>query len=404
LTGHFSEYDIKATHVTSYGNPDLSLIDTVLVHELIHTLNIPGTDMTGWMVNDVPDSKDLPDMLYLTDGTKEAVSQATAIIQETDNGVYTLTVTPGSKGWDYGSVFDPTAGQKLLNSIIRQSDGKELSLQNFWQTDRTLRDGKDPLYEFRLHFADKIEQDAESYLLTFVDRPVNATIILDEDATALPPTSNGVVNVSVKRTIKANEWSTICLPFAMNEQQVNVAFGENAELCDFEGYEVLDNGSTINVKFRTVTAIEANHPYIVKVTKAIDEFTVNDVVVTPQEKPMKDLGTVDNPKAMVGNYINGTVLNHGTLFLYGGKFYYSVGKTKMQGFRAFFDFDDKLIGFNANARIVMTIDGMDTAINKVVLGITEGDTSGRTYNLSGQRVVNPGKGVYIVNSRKMVIK
>jgi hypothetical protein len=76
----------------------------------------------------------------------------------------------------------------------------------------------------------------------------------------------------------------------------------------------------------------------------------------------------------------------------------------MQGFRAFFDFDDKLIGFNANARIVMTIDGIDTAINKVVQGMTEGDTNGRTHNLSGQRVVNPGKGVYIVNSRKMVIK
>lgn len=91
-------------------------------------------------------------------------------------------------------------------------------------------------------------------------------------------------------------------------------------------------------------------------------------------------------------------------FLYGGKFYYSVGKTKMQGFRAFFDFNDTLIDFNANTRIVMTIDGMYTVVKEVVQGITEEDMRDGTYNLSGQRVANPSKGVYIVNGRKMVVR
>lgn len=34
LLGHFTDYDVKATHVTSYGNEDLSLLDNVSVHEL----------------------------------------------------------------------------------------------------------------------------------------------------------------------------------------------------------------------------------------------------------------------------------------------------------------------------------------------------------------------------------
>ncbi len=403
LLGHFTTYDVRMNHQTSHGNADLSLIDKVSVHELIHGFTA-DKEQRGFLVNDIKDSNDLPDFIYFTDATQENVSIANAANVTRQGDDYCLTIGADKPGWHYGYIPDPTNGILLLTNVVRQSDGTKVPTDNVWQTTYVMRDGQDPESNPRLHFVALLPEGGESYLLTFVDRPVNATIVLDEDDTALPPTSNGVVNVSVKRTIKANEWSTICLPFAMNGHQVNMAFGEDAELCDFDGYEVLDNGSTINVKFRTVTAIEANHPYIVKVTKAIDEFTVNDVVVTPQEKPMKDLGTVDNPKAMVGNYINGTVLNHGTLFLYGGKFYYSVGKTKMQGFRAFFDFDDKLIGFNANARIVMTIDGIDTAINKVVQGMTEGDTNGRTHNLSGQRVVNPGKGVYIVNSRKMVIK
>lgn len=404
LMGHFSEYDVKATHVTSYGNPDLSLIDTVRIHELIHTLSIPNANTPGWLVNDIKDSQDLPDMLYISDGTKETVSLATAIVHKTDNNVYTLTVTSGNEAWNYGSVADPTAGQKLLGSVVRQSDGMEMSLNNFWQTDRTLRDGKDPLIEFRLHFADKIQEATENYLLTFVERPANVTIKLDEDDTTMPTASSGIVNVDVKRTIKANEWSTICLPFAMDDQQVNSAFGVDAQVCDFDGYDVLDNGSTISVKFRTVTSIEANHPYIIKIAKAINEFSVSNVVVIPLEKPIKNFGTKDNPRAMVGNYINGTILKNGTLFLSGGKFYYSVGKTKMQGFRAFFDFDDKLTNFNDIARIIMTIDGLSTTIDEAVHGVIVSEKSNKTYNLSGQRVAMPGKGVYIINGKKMVIK
>ena len=51
------------------------------------------------------------------------------------------------------------------------SDAAVINLRNFWQTDRTLRDGRDPLYENRLHFADKMGIGEEQYLLTFEPRP-----------------------------------------------------------------------------------------------------------------------------------------------------------------------------------------------------------------------------------------
>ena len=42
------------------------------------------------------------------------------------------------------------------------------------------------------------------------------TVVLDELSTTAPEKATGV-NVTVKRTINANEWSTICLPFDMSE-------------------------------------------------------------------------------------------------------------------------------------------------------------------------------------------
>ena len=180
LLGHFTEYDVKATHVTSYGNPDLSLLDTVAVHELIHTLTIPKAEtMRGFLVNDEKDSKDLPDMLYMTDGTVKAVAQATATLTDDGNNTYTLTAEPTAAGWNYGNLVDPTNGHKVLSSVTRNSDGTVISLNNFWQTSCTLRDNKDPLYEFRLHFADDMAATGESYTLKFVDKPMT---ILDIDS------------------------------------------------------------------------------------------------------------------------------------------------------------------------------------------------------------------------------
>lgn len=70
-------------------------------------------------------------------------------------------------------------------------------------------------------------------------------------------------NVRVRRTIKAGEWNTICLPFAMTAEQVKGAFGNDVQIGDFNDYEF--DGDVISVKFRNATAIEANHPYIIKV-------------------------------------------------------------------------------------------------------------------------------------------
>ena len=179
LLGHFINYDVTVTHVTSYGNPDLSLLGDVTIHELIHSLEVTDGEKTlrGFMVNDVADAEDLPDMLYLTNGDVMPVAVSTNV-QSTKTSATTceVTISPADAGWNYGSLADPTHGLATITSVVRKSDGAALPTQNFWQTDRTLRDGKDWLYEYRLHLADNFaDGTTQTYLLTF--EPVPETLL-----------------------------------------------------------------------------------------------------------------------------------------------------------------------------------------------------------------------------------
>lgn len=176
LLGHFVDYDVQATHVTSYGNENLSLLDQVTIHELIHgfTPVRDSADASGraFLVNDVVDSDDLPDAVYFTDATQDVVNIVSlAEITKSSQTEYELTMTPTVAGWTYGSLLDPTVGRQKLISIVRVSDGKEMPLDNVWQTNRTLVDGKEHIKENRIHFVANVPFEGETYKLIFAQKP-----------------------------------------------------------------------------------------------------------------------------------------------------------------------------------------------------------------------------------------
>ena len=244
------------------------------------------------------------------------------------------------------------------------------------------------------------------------------TVVLDELSTTAPEDATGV-NVTVKRTINANEWSTICLPFAMSESQVKAAFGDDVQLKDFDGiestYDGGDNVTAINVKFNEVTAIEANHPYIIKVSTAMTSFTTENVNIEVEDELSVDKdeyrtgqGTKKDPyvyhyNSFVGSYVAETDVPDECLFLSENKFWYSTGLTKMKAFRGYFDFYDVLSEIeNASSRVVMKWnDEQPTGISEIK---HETQKNSQYYDLSGRRVVRPNKGVYIVDGKKTVIK
>ena len=241
--------------------------------------------------------------------------------------------------------------------------------------------------------------------VTFKVKVVNAlTVILDDTSTTLPENATGV-NVVVKRTIKANDWSTICLPFEMSEEQVKTAFGEDVELADFTSWssEEDDDGNIvrINIGFTDVTEIEANHPYIIKVTETISKFNVDGVDIEVDEEPVVQVGKKKAERGyFTGCYVANTEVPENNLFLSENKFWYSKGLTKMKAFRGFFELADVLTAVEgADSRISMSFDNQTEGIKETSSLKSQ---FSNLYDLQGRRVVKPGKGLYIQNGRKVI--
>ena len=177
LMGHFTEYDVSVTHVTDYGNPDLSLLDRVTIHELIHSLNATIGDKVyrAWITNDVPDAEDAPDHIYFANGTDEELVTLSGEtrMERIDNTHYRVTVpTDVPRNWFYTAVANPAGKYAKILSITDETNNRPLDPANFWTTDYTMKDGIDPQLDYRLHIADIVSgKGTNKYIVEFEPIP-----------------------------------------------------------------------------------------------------------------------------------------------------------------------------------------------------------------------------------------
>lgn len=304
----------------------------------------------------------------------------------------------------------------LCTLTIKGEEGDQFHCQIIYGDDFEHPMIVDAVETFGFGTNDIVGSKTAPYWLTLRERT------LLSETSSEPIVSETCARVTVKRTIAPNEWGTICLPFAMTASQVKTAFGEDVELANFKGcvvgYE--DDGETvksINVTFADTTAMKANHPYIIKVREQVKEFEVDGVDIVAlgeNEKASVDCDkktvTVGNDaydcyNRFVGNYQNDFIVPEQSLFLSGGKFWYSTGKTKMMPFRAYFDFYDVLPDMvGAGSRIAMTFDnGAPTAIEPIVH--STGSAQVQLFDLQGRRVMKAqSPGLYIQNGRKFFVR
>ena len=258
-----------------------------------------------------------------------------------------------------------------------------------------------------------IYDETESTLT--VTAPENRTV-LDENSVTAPVASAGAVDVRVNRTVNANEWSTICLPFDMTEAQLKTAFGDDVRLAKFKDWssefvnEDDEYASSITINFASVTSLSANTPYIIKTSKDIKTFTVDGVTIAPATVE-QTYGSKKraNYAAFHGTYEANRTLDDGVLFLSGGKFWYSVGKTVTKAFRCYLDLLFTLDYKNSvsSAKVNYRVDNTATNIHGINIATMNSD---KVYSLSGRLMGEAGKitslpkGVYIKNGKKIVVK
>ena len=267
----------------------------------------------------------------------------------------------------------------------------------------------------------------ESFTLTTVEKE---PLPLSEEDTDIAEATTKPDDYLVTRTLKAGNWSTICLPFDMTTEEMKEAFGDEVALADFDSYDTNeveeddDPITNITVNFQTVTSgIEKNHPYLIKTSKNVESFTMKNITLDPDEAACHKDYKVKVPKvgwvlfgSFIGTLHNGVDIkpyldeNDETvrpLFLSGNKFYYSSESTNpLKGFRGYFTFRDVLTDV-ASANIGIAIDNEVDYIEGIS---TVHYANGAVYTISGMYVgkdIDLNKlpsGIYIVNNKKVVVK
>lgn len=273
------------------------------------------------------------------------------------------------------------------------------------------------------------EKDSEGHLLDvplddfeFTVTVVEDRVIFDETATTMPLfTAGEKKNIRMNRTVKANSWSTIVLPFNLSLSNAKAAFGENVKFAEFSELVTTVDEETltptgIEMKFKTITPtalkpLGAGKPYLIKTDKDVTTFDLSNVQLADAviDNSFADANFADviNGK-MTGSFVK-TVVPADGLFINSEKFYYSTGKTNIKAFRAWFEINavlDKAL--EIESKIFFTVDDEATDIDGIpsYQRVTEGvyDLSGRKIQLQDGDLNKLQKGVYIINGKKVTIK
>ena len=211
-------------------------------------------------------------------------------------------------------------------------------------------------------------------------------IPLDEtsyyNALRIKASNGGTGVVTLTRSIAADNWSTIVLPFAVSN--VENTFGAGTKVARLTS--VNDNKLT----FENVTSMNANEPYMIKVATDFNTTIISDAVIQ-EDTPAKTVNDV----TFQGVYEAGNI-PAGAFFVSGNKLYKASDDTNtIKPFRAYFTTtsgaSELVLDFGDVTAITNTNRSNDT-------------NNGEAYNLAGQRVAQPTKGLYIVNGKKVIIK
>ena len=216
-----------------------------------------------------------------------------------------------------------------------------------------------------------------------------------EEITKKLTESNGkTIDVKLTRTLTANVWNTICLPFDVTAEQIAEVLKSAGNVKEYGGEEV----ATSTIKFNDATTMVAGKPYLIKPTENATTLVFKGVTITATKAGHNE-GEQFGIYGTFGKYAMKT--NGTELFLKtDGKFYVpKVGKETMNGFRAYFF---NLLGDTAGAALNLSF-GEATGIDGVA---ADAEKNVKVYNVNGQYVGTSldalPKGLYIVGGKKVL--
>ncbi|MBQ7422798.1 MAG: hypothetical protein IJV27_11770 [Prevotella sp.] len=248
-----------------------------------------------------------------------------------------------------------------------------------------------------------------------------ARLVLDEMSLEAPQAAASTPGgLTIKRTMKANEWATFCVPFAMTRSEAEAVFGEGVQVVQMnrsKPFYFNEETLTMSIRFDTyANDLRAGGLYLIKPTKVVTEIKFDD------GREIKGTAgyVINTYSAMLGtyNYIDNvntfySDLAEYVIYLSSDTFYYSKKKVKMKGYRCYWmsKLFDAWLNSESDAKpdITFTIDD-DDETTEIISVQAEEDQRADVYTISGQLVgrniplTSLPKGLYIVNGRKIFVK
>ena len=200
-------------------------------------------------------------------------------------------------------------------------------------------------------------------------------------------------NVSLNRTLQADTWNTLCVPFDISAALINQAAGEDVS----PDIRVVNNVTDGVFNFKKVdegTEVAAGTPILVNVNKNIVNPTFSKVVIassTPKALPES------GESQFVGIYSPFTLANDGTNLFLGTDGYLYAPKADakpMNGLRAYLS-----VPAGSKSRVDLTGNGTQGVSTVVV------PEARMLYDLTGRPVKGGAtvKGIYITNGKKIIV-
>lgn len=217
--------------------------------------------------------------------------------------------------------------------------------------------------------------------------------------------ANGLTGcIDFKRYLSASQWRAMSLPYNLDEEQTAKLFGNDAKITTLTSVVSDNQKKTLNISFGTVNRIEANKPYLVKVAADRQEFVLEGVCLDVDQ--FKSTSVNINGVSLVSTAPTAdgsdrTELPTNAYYLSNNVFYPHTNKVTIKAGLCYL-----VLGAEAAAKGYSLNfpdeDGSVTGIQE--FPAAKENKAMEIYTLQGVRVLHPGKGIYIVNGKKMVFQ
>lgn len=218
--------------------------------------------------------------------------------------------------------------------------------------------------------------------------------------------------IEFKRNLKASCWKAMSLPYNLSKEQTEDLF-PSAKITTLSKVETSkDNTQQLIISFDKVDHIEANKPYLIKVASDQSAFSLcgvaNDVTKFQSEITVKESPDPKTSVSLVSTCPTSesemSIIPLNAYYLRDGVFYPNTNKDRK--IKAGLCYMTIQTGSSNAKSFSIKYDGEEEG--DISTGIHEIQTSQAAsrseaiYTLQGVRVLHPGKGIYIVNGKKIL--